>query len=143
MAAITRLLTLEEAARRLGLRPSTLVRYAQAGKIRAKLFVVGEGMKETMLVELEMQPHHPDDDEPEEAITITEASRRYGVPDTLLSRWVRWGLIRLYERRGRKCLISSKDAKRLAQVYHQVREAHGRFKGRSIRRILRRQGMLS
>jgi len=35
---ITQLIPLEEAARRLGIKPRTLIRYARSGKIKAKLF---------------------------------------------------------------------------------------------------------
>jgi hypothetical protein len=35
---IARLITLEEAARRLGIQPRTLIRYVRSGKIKAKLF---------------------------------------------------------------------------------------------------------
>lgn len=35
---IARLITLEEAAQRLGIQPRTLIRYVRSGKIKAKLF---------------------------------------------------------------------------------------------------------
>jgi len=132
MAAITRLLTLEEAARRLGIRPSTLIRYAETGRI--KVFV-------ELPMEEQQLPPLPPDDGPDEPVSIREASRRYGVPHPLLSRWTRWGLIRAYGRRGKELLISSRDAERLAWVYHSVRQQGG-FKGRRIRRILKEWGML-
>jgi len=129
-----RLLTLEEAARRLGIRPSTLLRYIGMGKIEAQVFVG--------LPTPELSPPPPDD-VPDEAISLREASRRYGIPHQMLSQWTRWGLIRSHGRRGKELLISSRDARRMSEIYWHLRERHGgTFRGRSIRKILQAWGLL-
>jgi site-specific recombinase XerD len=38
--------------------------------------------------------------------------------------------------------VSAEDVRRLAEVYHEVKAREGGFKGRSIRRILKKRGML-
>lgn len=78
----------------------------------------------------------------DEAISLSEAARRYGVPQPLLSRWVRWGLIRFFGREGKEYRVSAEDVRRLAEIYHEVKAREGGFKGRSIRRILRKRGLL-
>jgi excisionase family DNA binding protein len=78
----------------------------------------------------------------DEAISLSEAARRYGVPQPLLSRWLKWGLIRFLGREGKAYRVSAEDVRRLAEVYHDVKAREGRFKGRSIRRILRKRGVL-
>jgi excisionase family DNA binding protein len=78
----------------------------------------------------------------DEAISLSEAARRYGVPQPLLSRWLRWGLIRFLGREGKEYRVSAEDVRRLAEVYHEVKDREGSFKGRSIRRILRKRGVL-
>jgi len=78
----------------------------------------------------------------DEAISLSEAARRYGVPQPLLSRWVKWGLIRFFGREGKEYRVSAEDVRRLADIYHEVKAREGGFKGRSIRRILRKRGML-
>jgi len=80
--------------------------------------------------------------EMDEAISLSEAARRYGVPQPLLSRWVKWGLIRFLGREGKEYRVSAEDVRRLAAVYHEVKAAKGGFKGRSIRRLLKKRGML-
>jgi hypothetical protein len=80
--------------------------------------------------------------ETNELISISEASRRYGVPHPLLSRWVKWGLIHLVGREGKEYRIRADDVRRLAEIYHEVKGQEGGFKGRSIRRILRKRGLL-
>jgi excisionase family DNA binding protein len=80
--------------------------------------------------------------ETDEAISLSEAARRYGVPQPLLSRWLKWGLIRFLGREGKEYRVSAEDVRRLAEIYHDVKAREGRFKGRSIRRILRKRGML-
>jgi predicted site-specific integrase-resolvase len=139
---IARLITIEEAAQRLGIQPRTLIRYVRSGKIKAKLFRF-----ETMtLIEVratqDTNGRTMAEAEADEAISISEASRRYGVPQPLLSRWVKWGLIRLLGREGKEYRISAGDVRRLAEIYHEVRAQEGGFKGRSIRRILRKRGLL-
>jgi len=78
----------------------------------------------------------------DEAISLSEAARRYGVPQPLLSRWVKWGLIRFFGREGKEYRVSAEDVRRLADIYHEVKAREGGFKGRSIRRILKKRGML-
>jgi len=139
---IARLITLEEAAQRLGIQPRTLIRYVRSGKIKAKLFRF-----ETMTL-IEVRDAAQDTNgrpimaEGDELISISEASRRYGVPQPLLSRWVKWGLIRLIGREGKEYRIRAEDVRRLAEIYHEVKAQEGGFKGRSIRRILRKRGLL-
>jgi hypothetical protein len=55
---------------------------------------------------------------------------------------VKWGLIRFFGREGKEYRVSAEDVRRLADIYHEVKAREGGFKGRSIRRILRKRGML-
>lgn len=140
MSVVTPLLTLEEAARRLGIKPRTLIRYAKSGKIKAKLFTArGE-----MLVDLEEMKtiRRMSGAEPDEEISLREASRRYGIPQPLLSRWIRIGILELRGRVGKEYRVSARAVQELAEIYHEIREQHGRFKGRSMRRILKMRGLL-
>jgi len=138
MTTTDRLLSLEEAARRLGLRPGTLLRYVGAGRVRARIFVELPAPEEMPL----LPPPSPDEG-PDEAVSLREASRRYGVPHQMLSRWARLGLIRSHGRRGRELLVSARDARRMSEIYRHLRErSGGTFRGRSLRRILRAWGLL-
>jgi predicted site-specific integrase-resolvase len=53
-------------------------------------------------------------------IGLREASRKYGVPDSTLSHWVRAGLIRKIQerqKRGQPLLLYEADVKQLAAKY--------------------------
>lgn len=146
---ITHLIPLEEAARRLGIKPRTLLRYAKSGKIRAKLFVVDNGermmlveLKEIREIEKSQRPGAKDEEMKDEEISLREASRRYGIPHPLLSRWIRIGILELRGRAGREYRVSARAVEELAKIYHEVRARHGRFKGRRMRKILRERGLL-
>ncbi|WP_322799352.1 hypothetical protein [Thermoflexus sp.] len=78
----------------------------------------------------------------EEEISLREASRRYGVPQPLLSRWIRWGLLELKGRRGKEYRVSTQAVRRLAEIYHEIRQQHGSFRGRRMRKILKERGLL-
>jgi len=72
-------------------------------------------------------------------ISQSEAARKYGVPQQLISRWVKQGLIRVLRPggRGRPYELVEEDIARLAAIYHEeaARSPHG-FKGRWIRKLL-------
>ncbi len=147
--AIAHLITLEEAARRLGIRPQTLLRYARSGKIGVKLFRFGD----MLLVEAPGQIEGKTngnllvmvaEGEVAKGISQVEAARKYGLHQSLISRWIHQGLIRVIRKggRGRPYEIVEEDVARLAAIYHEVaaKEKHG-FKGKHIRSILRRMEM--
>ena len=141
---IARLITLEEAARRLGIQPRTLIRYVRSGKIKAKLFRF-----ETMtLVEIRdaengnriVMAEAPG--EIQKGISQVEAAKKYGIPHNQISRWIRQGLIRVIRAgtRGRPYEIVEEDVARLAAIYHEEasRSPHG-FKGKRMRSLLEKR----
>lgn len=147
---ITQLIPLEEAARRLGLKPRTLIRYAYSGKLGIKLFRFGDMLLVEAQTDEQIQKRYPlvmaEEREAEISTGISqrEAARKYGIPSPTISRWIRQGLIRVISpgRRGRPCKIVEEDVARLAEIYHAVREAspHG-FKGKRMRTLVNRAKM--
>jgi len=150
---IARLITLEEAARRLGIQPRTLIRYVRSGKIKAKLFRF-----ETMtLIEvrdaaqdtngsaargIEISRTEDGGMNDKKGISQVEAAKKYGVSQQLISRWIRQGLIRVIRPggRGRSYEIVEEDVARLVEIYREeaARSPHG-FKGKRMRSLLRRR----
>lgn len=123
---ITRLITLEEAARRLGIKPRTLLRYAKSGKIRAKLFVVDNG-EHMMLVELEeMSGEKPRRENfahlEGRGVSISQAAERYGIPFSTLQRWVQRGWIRIIREggRGKPYELNEADIAYLAAIFKRI-----------------------
>lgn len=143
MSVIPSLLTLEEAAARLGLKPQTLIRYARSGKIEIKLFRFGEMiLVETPAEEqTQREPRLVMAEGYETGITQREAERKYGVPQRTISRWIQQGLIRVISpgKRGKPYRLIEEDVAHLAEIYHAVRKesAHG-FKGKRMRLLLQR-----
>jgi predicted site-specific integrase-resolvase len=138
------LVTIEEAAQRLGLQPRTLIEYARSGKIKAKLFRFGKmNFVEASVVEpqagrvmnggrekyahLEGQP-----------ISAREAERRYGIPAQTILRWAEAGLIRYLPggREGKAYKLNEADVAYLAEIYKAAVEQYGHFRGRRIRKML-------
>jgi excisionase family DNA binding protein len=149
---IARLITIEEAAQRLGIQPRTLIRYVRSGKIKAKLFRF-----ETMtLIEvratqdtngsaargIEISRMEAGGMNDKKGISQVEAAKKYGVSQQLISRWIRQGLIRVIRPggRGRSYEIMEEDVARLVEIYREeaARSPHG-FKGKRMRSILRRR----
>ena len=150
---IAQLITLEEAARRLGIQPRTLIRYVRSGKIKAKLFRF-----ETMtLIEvrdaaqdtngsaargIEISRTEDGGMNDKKGISQVEAAKKYGVSQQLISRWIRQGLIRVIRPggRGRSYEIVEEDVARLVEIYREeaARSPHG-FKGKRMRSLLRRR----
>ncbi|WP_322794732.1 helix-turn-helix domain-containing protein [Thermoflexus sp.] len=140
---IVRLIPIEEAARRLGIKPRTLIRYVRSGKIKAKLFRF-----ETMTL-VEVRDAETNGNrvieaagEIQKGISQVEAAKKYGVSHQQISRWIRQGLIRVIRAgtRGRPYEIVEEDVARLAAIYHEEasRSPHG-FKGKRMRSLLERR----
>ncbi len=132
---IARLITLEEAAQRLGIQPRTLIRYAKAGKIGAKLFLHGD----TMLVAMEEKEMNGQKPKREDfahlegrGISISEAAERYGIPFSTMQRWVAQGWIQILRpgSRGKAYEINEADVAYMAALYHAV---PGKRRGKRIR----------
>jgi hypothetical protein len=121
---IARLITLEEAAQRLGIQPRTLIRYAKEGKIGAKLFLHGD----TMLVAMEEKEMNGQKPKREDfahlegrGISIYRAVKSYGVPLSTIQSWIRRGLIRVIGHGPRRAkLLDESDVAYCAALWHSV-----------------------
>jgi transposase len=75
-------------------------------------------------------------------ISQSEAARKYGVPQPLISSWVKQGLIRVLRPggRGRPYELVEEDVARLAAIYHEeaARSPHG-LQGKRTRQLLLRK----
>jgi len=132
---IARLITLEEAAQRLGIQPQTLIRYAKEGKIGAKLFLHGD----TMLVAMEEKEMNGQKPKREDfahlegrGISISEAAERYGIPFSTIHGWVSRGWIQILRpgSRGKAYEINEADVAYMAALYNAVT---GKRRGKRIR----------
>ena len=57
---------------------------------------------------------------PEDGISISEASRKYGRPTTgTICRWIRRGYIRVLKKTPREVYISETDLRRVLEIYDQ------------------------
>ncbi|MEM2493572.1 MAG: hypothetical protein QXE23_08560 [Nitrososphaerota archaeon] len=139
MSVVTPLLTLEEAARRLGIKPRTLIRYAKSGKIDVKLFA----HEDRMLVALNEQINEAGQSPRREdfahldgcGISISDASEKYGVRFSTLQGWVQRGWIRILQKggRGRPYKLNEADVAYLVAIFSRI---HGERRGKRWKKDL-------
>lgn len=122
MAALPTFLSLEEAAHQLGVSESRLRRMINAGTIRAA--IIGE---ETVVSEASIRELTPKEQLPEyirymhlrgTVIWISDAARKYNIPNPTIVRWVAKGIIKRLGTEKNKVLIDQADMAYCAEIYH-------------------------
>lgn len=123
--APTRFLSLSEASRRYGIARNQLQRLIETGTIRA-----AEIRGEVIVSEEEIRGHAGNkEDLPEYrqfdhlkgvGIWISEAERKYSIPNPTLSRWKSKGIIRMIGVDMNRVLLDEQDVAYCAHIYHQV-----------------------
>ncbi len=116
VAELPRYLPLSEASRRYGISEEVLKRAIQSGTIEAiyldEEVAVAEGDVEKIVIHEKEFDHLRG-----RPISISEASRRYKVPVSTISRWAQVGYIKRLGREGRKVLLDEADVAYCARVY--------------------------
>jgi excisionase family DNA binding protein len=122
MAALPIFISTAEAAHQLGVSEARLRRMIDAGKIRAAN--IGE---ETVVSEASIRELTPKEQLPEYkkyahlkgvSIWISDASRKYNIPNQTIVRWVAKGIIRRLGTEKNKVLIDQADLAYCAEIYH-------------------------
>lgn len=128
MAALPRFISVTEAARRLGLPARDLYRMVDAGKIKAAE-INGVTVVSEESVEKRIPQPSPvkKEDLPEykkfahlhkEKIWISEAARKYGVPATTISGWVKSGILPRAGVEKNRIILDEQDVAYCAEIYH-------------------------
>ena len=60
-----------------------------------------------------------------QAISLSDAGRKYGLLPSNFSRWVKAGYINVLNRDGYRMLIDESDAAYCAKIYHEKHKEHG------------------
>ncbi len=144
MPQLPQLLPLEEAATQTGLDVDTLRNLVEQGKVMAGTLPGGEiavAVQEGKVVEMvetngsqEQQPRRKEDLPEYQAVAhlkghpiwISEAARKYGIPNPTLVRWVKRGWIQRLGREKNRVLIDEADVAFCATIYHQRGGKQGR-----------------
>ena len=139
------ILPLADAAREMGVDEATLRDMVKLGKIRA--FVDPEGVMYVQMTQqgalpvavAEDTPRPPDDDINArlrqirredfahlegQAITVSEAAKKYGVPLPTLYRWIRRGFLTILKQKGRRKFLDEASVAYCAEIYN-VRKPFG------------------
>ena len=138
MVTLPTFLPLSEAARKYGLEEARLRQLVEKGKIRAGVIagemVVSEDEVKKR-VEKEQVPGVRKEDLPEyqkhahlkgKPIWISEAERKYGVPNPTIWRWMKSGIIARLGMDGNKTLLDEADVAYCAEIYHSRNPKQGR-----------------
>jgi excisionase family DNA binding protein len=121
MAALPTFISIPEAAHQLGVSEASLQRMIEAGSIKAAN-ISGE----TIVSEASIRELTPKEQLPEyikyaqlkgTAIWISDAARKYGVPNQTIVRWVARGIIRRLGTDKNKVLIDQADMAYCAEIY--------------------------
>ena len=122
MAALPTFISTAEAAHQLGVSEARLLRMVEAGKIKAAN--VGE---ETVVSQASIRELTPKEQLPEyirnahlknTPIWISDAARKYDIPNPTIVRWVAKGIIRRLGTDKNKVLIDQADMAYCAEIYH-------------------------
>ncbi len=144
MVALPIFLPLSEAARKYGLDEAHLRALVEKGKIRAGVLpdsdevlvseeeVRGEAIEQKDLRKEDLPEYQMHAHLKGKAIWISEASRKYGILQPTLSKWVRAGIIRTLGREANRLLIDEADVAYCAEIY--------RKRGRPGRILFNRDG---
>ena len=118
------LITLPEATNLTQLSEQVLKNLVASGKIKASMLTNGA----LVIKQNDVQAYIPRDTLPDyqqfknlsgQGIGIREASRKFGIPDRTISRWVQKGYIRILQHAGRKIIIDLADVSYCDFIYKQ------------------------
>jgi len=122
---LDRLLPLSQASKRSGLSEVKLRALAQAGKIKAAILPDGEiGVSEAAVIAMIPTPKENLPEYQKHAhlkgtsIWLSEASRKYQIPQQTISRWVATGIIARMGLDGNRVLVDEADVAYCAEVYY-------------------------
>ncbi|MEW6287658.1 MAG: helix-turn-helix domain-containing protein [Chloroflexota bacterium] len=132
MAALPTFLPLPEAARKYGLSQARLRSLVESGKIKAamigKNIVVSEDeVKDQAVIRKEDLPEYKKHAYLKGVpIWISEAERKYGIPNPTIWRWMKSGIIARLGMDGNKTLIDEADVAYCAEIYRSRNTKQGR-----------------
>ena len=122
---LPRYIPLTEAAERYGVSEEVLKRAIESGTIRAvqldQEVAVAEGDVEKIVIRKKDFEHLRG-----KPISLSAASRKYGIPDPTLSRWVKAGYISKLGHEGRKVLVDEADVAYRVEIYRRLGGGRGR-----------------
>jgi excisionase family DNA binding protein len=124
-------LPLPEAARKYGVSEARLKTMIDNGKIKAAMIgeqvivpeeeVQNASLRKEDLPEYKRHAHLKGN-----PIWVTEAARKYAIPQPTISRWVKGGIIKQIGMDGKKTLLDEADVAYCAAVYHSGDPKQGR-----------------
>ncbi|MCX7976597.1 MAG: hypothetical protein N2646_05950 [Bellilinea sp.] len=127
MVTLPTFLPVSEAARKYGLEETHLRALIEKGKIRAGVVagemvvsedeVRGEAIQEKGLRKEDLPEYQKHAHLKGQAIWISEAARRYGIPHPTILKWVRIGIIHVLGREANKVLIDEADVAYCSEIY--------------------------
>ena len=130
---LDRFISLNQASQQLGLSKARLRALAQTGRIKAAILPDGEiGVSEAAVIAMTPTPK---ENLPEykkhahlkgTAIWVSEASRKYDIPQPTIFNWTKAGYIARLGEDGYKVFIDEADVAYCAEIYHQ-RGGQGRW----------------
>ena len=122
---------LKDAAKKYGLSMRELRKLAESGKIAAATLPDGD----VILNEIELKSPLKKEELPEYKkhahlrgipIWISQAARKYGVPQPTISKWTKKGYIKIIGHDGQKVLIDSADMAYCAEIYR-TKQGRGKW----------------
>lgn len=125
-------LTITEASQFTHVSPQALNELVSSGKIKSVMLSTGE----QLLSASDVHARVPLSQRPEYAgfsnlagveISISEASRKYDIPQQTISRWVARGFIKRIRQDGRKSMIDEADIATYAEIYKTAQGGQGRW----------------
>lgn len=134
MAALARFIPLSEAARRLRVSVKQTRALIASGKIQGGVLPDGE-----MVVSVDTLPKNNDKRKEDlheykkhaklkgVGIWVSEAQRKYHVPNQTLVRWANGGIIATLGRNGNKRILNEQDVAYCAEIYRQHNGGQGRW----------------
>lgn len=130
--AIERFITLQTAARLISIPETILIELVSKGRIKAIILETGEmAVSETELMGLAKKEDRADYQElaslAGQGIHISDAARKYGIPQQTISRWVARKWIAVLSHQGRKTIIDERDIAWYARYYKEVHGGQGKW----------------
>jgi hypothetical protein len=120
---VQQFLTLSEAAKRTGLSETELHKRVQAGKIPAAQIKGELALREDIIQEVtpkEMLPEYKKYKELEGVeISISDASRKYDIPTSTITRWMQHAYIKQLRKEKRRTLLDERDVAYCAEFHNE------------------------
>ncbi len=132
MAALPKFISLPEAAKKIHASVNDLRPLIEKGKIRAatingEIFVDTLTLPKHILKKEELPEYKKFDNLQGNAISLSEAARKYGIPQRTISRWRIKGLLKLIKEEPNYIFVNEQDVAYCAYFYRQYDNPGGQW----------------